>query len=149
MSNWIELNPESLNKNEEHIVNGIEVVVGLSPYDIPEMVRGHYDGAIKKFVIEFKYLDGQEPRKSISGNEHVTLAVGAHSGRLYAIQIDVDELSANAVKLSFSAAGNRFPDEVVSAIDSLRGKNPLKERHYAVARAVISDKARELLAETG
>jgi hypothetical protein len=139
MAEWIELDPEQLNQNERTCVNGIEINVGLSPYDIPERVRGSYDDDIGRFVIEFEYLDDNEPREISWQNEHVTLCVGENTGCLYAIHVDVESLGADAVKVRVSVA-----DAIRHLSEDER--HSAQRRHYEVAEEIIAKNAERLLA---
>ena len=68
----------------------------VSPYDVPEAVRGYYCNNKKCFVIEFKYISPEDivERKQSS---RVTLRIGKNSGRLYAIELDVQSFEAGEV----------------------------------------------------
>ncbi len=142
MSEWIELEPSSLGRNEHDQIDGVEIIVGLSPYDVPEAVRGGYDKDIGRFVIEFRYLDDGEERVSDAQEEDVVLLVGEHSKRLYAIHVDVDRLKAEKVGLKV------LIPEVDEAIDKLGRKPQYSGRlsHYEVAKDVISQNSEKLLA---
>jgi hypothetical protein len=86
MSEWIPLNVEQLSKRQSQ--EGTTEV--MSPYDVPEAVRGYYDQKSHHFVIEFRYI-GDESWKRERGDSQITLRIGRHSGRLYGIEADVQE----------------------------------------------------------
>jgi len=138
MQDWIPLDPVTLNPGEKEVVHGVEINVGLSPYDVPDGVRGYYDDDIKRFVIEFRYLDDEEDREPSWQNENITLVVGEHTGCLYQIHVNVDDLSANAVKLKLWVA---------DAIRDLTQDKEFSARrgHYDVANDVVSENADALL----
>ncbi len=49
---WIRVIPG----NYVALGDAIEVGILISPYDIPDGVRGGYDGDLKRFVVEFRYI---------------------------------------------------------------------------------------------
>ncbi len=141
MPDWIKLDPARLSRSETTHVHGVEISVGLSPYDIPDAVRGYYDDDVKRFVIEFNYLDDSEKRVPSWQNEHITLYVGQHTGCLYEIHVNVDELEAKTVKLNVT-----FVKWIDDAIQNLTRDKRLesRKRHYEVANAVVSENAEQL-----
>lgn len=96
MSEWVRLNAEKLNMPKRQAVRGADITVRMSPYDVPEAVRGYYDEELKRFVIEFRYI-GDEPFRQKQKGEHITLRMGRHSGRLYGIEVDVGAMKAQRV----------------------------------------------------
>ena len=146
MSGWLRLNQSELNKGTPKKINGVEVVVFLSPYDIPEGVRGDFDESLKRFVIRFKYLGGpekpNEPLEQVSQDDHVTLAVGRNSHRLYRVEIDVMSLGADEIVL-------KVAEDLDEAIDWLSEKRhrPSNRGRYDVAKMAISERKDELFRE--
>jgi len=102
----------------------------MSPYDIPQAVRGEFDEDRKRFVIEFRYISPEETA-SRQIDEHVILHVGENSGRLCGIEADVEAMNVNAVLLRIDRA----------AEESI---NPRLKPNYDVAKKIITEKAREL-----
>src|ERR1700722_8917367 len=102
MPHWIRLNPQELNRVDKEHVNGVEITVGMAPDDLPARVRGSYDATLGRFVIEFRY-PGKAEEKSVSRQENpnseVSLLVGAHSGRLYEIHVNVRAIGVQAIEL--------------------------------------------------
>ena len=140
---WIEISPDVFEDFEDkQQSDGVEIVVGLSPFDIPEGVRGHFDDARERFVIELKYMDTSERRLPQKLNQSVTVFVGENSHRLYEIELDVDKLGAESVQLSL----------VQKAIDSAVTNVPNKaNRLYGIAKRVLTstkDKLDEQLIST-
>lgn len=117
---------------------GISVHMIVSPYDIPEGIRGFFDNDKERFVIEFKYI-GDEPTEDRQEDKHYALRVGQNSGRLYAIEINVHELKAKSVSLQVGV----ILKEVARAFDKLASKplNAKRSLNYRLARnAVITTK---------
>lgn len=136
---WIDLEPELLNQSQPHIEkSGVEVVVGLSPFDVPEAVRGYQNDALKRFIIEFRYLGESERQVPQQIDDHVSLRIGENSNRLYEIQVDVDALQAKTVSLTFvvNKAMQRLAEDK---------KNPRKQAFYRMAGEVVRQKESELM----
>jgi len=143
MSSWIQIDASSLQTDELRRVAGVEIAIGLSPYDIPSDVRGFYDKELRRFVIEFRYALGEdEEREELPHSDHVTLFVGKESGCLYEIHLDVDEIGTTSVGLRM-----RLP-EVNSALLRLADTFPngVRKRHYKVMGEVVEEASQELLA---
>src|SRR5437899_1407154 len=85
---WVRLNPE-LKMRQKQTSDGVKVFV--SPYNVPEAVRGHYDEKARKVFVDFKYLDDEKESEEHQG-ERVAFRVGKNSGRLLGIQVDVAAL---------------------------------------------------------
>lgn len=140
MHEWIKLDPEKLNKPKLETIQGVEVEVMLSPYDVPDAVGGNYDKERKRFVIEFKYASGDEPRSVEWHDQYVNFIVGRNSQRLYGLEIDVDAMNAHAVSLKV------LEEKVDKAIDDLGRKLTRRSRlgNYGLAKEVISQSGRQL-----
>lgn len=141
MSEWVRLDAEKLNTPQPQAIRGVNITVRMSPYDVPEAVRGYYDKALGRFVIEFRYI-GDELLKQKQEGEHITLRIGRYSGRLYGIEVDVDAMRTQAVDLILEVS-----DAVLQAIDdSLAHVPPKRSRHenYEVARDAITQNKGEI-----
>ena len=134
MNEWVRLDAEKLNTPQSQAIRGVNITVRMSPYDVPEAVRGYYDEAQRRFVIEFRYIDDEPLQKKQEG-AHITLRIGRHSGRLYGIEVDVDAMKSQAVDLN-------------QAIDSLASLPRKRSRHenYEVAKKAIAEKKGEIFA---
>lgn len=89
-SMWID--PERLSKtSQKRNIDGIDLVVEISPYTKPEEVSGAYDPTKKTFVIEFDYFDNEPEGKSSSFDE-VVITEGKYTGKLLTISIPLDSL---------------------------------------------------------
>lgn len=77
--------------------------VVVSPYSVPDAVRGVRTSE-GRFRIEFRYIDGPEPTAAPKAlDEHVRVIEGRHSGRLLAIEVDIDSLGAKSVGIAIKA----------------------------------------------
>jgi len=133
---WIKLDSKNLNKPTSTEIKGVRVNVLLSPYDIPNSVRGYYDKDTSKFMIEFRYIT-EEPSKRQRHDDYLAFHIGKNSGRLYKIEIDVDSMKANAVELTLKT--------ISDAIQGMHPKNTQRKKNYEVARNVINSKKKDLL----
>lgn len=138
---WITLEAADFNlQPDRKKVHGVAVTVGLSPFDIPDAIRGRYDRELERFVIEFSYLDGDEKRLPSWQSEHLTLYVGERTGCIYEIQIDVESLKAGAVALKV---------QIQEAIGELSTSDRFagRRRNYELISEAVTRHADELLAE--
>jgi len=134
MSEWIQVNQKELNVPRTETRNGVEVQVFVSPYDIPEAVRGAYDKRVNRFAIEFKYLADEEPTvEQIDGD--MRLFVGKTSNRLHRIEIDVDRLDADCVYLHIFKGIERLVQ---------LQKKPYRQGNYRTAERIIQGRRSEL-----
>lgn len=137
---WLKLDAKKYDKESSDTENGVEFQLHMSPYDLPDAVRGGYSTDLKRFVIQFKYISA-EPTNEQVVDEHVTFRVGAHSRRLYSIEVDVDSMKADQVAL-----------RIVSAVDQLahsRRSRDIPEDNYGVVKDVIREKSSQLFALSG
>jgi hypothetical protein len=146
MPGWLKLDPRKLERERKEEVSGARVVVFLSPYDTPEAVRGFFDKALNRFVIQFKYLgcseEPDEPLDTESHDQHICLRVGRHSHRLYKVEIDVEQLGVSAVGLDVL----QQVDDAIDWLDSER-RRPSNRGRYGVTKQAISDRKDDLLSE--
>ena len=100
MSRWIQVDQKTVNPPRLERHQGVNLQVMVSPYDVPEAIRGEYDQGIKKFVVELKYLSAEEPPyEKLTKGGGIVLYVGERTKRIYRIEIDVDALDATQVSL--------------------------------------------------
>ena len=127
----------------------MEITVGLSPYDLPDGVRGHRDSSSGKFVIEFRYISNDEPVNSESVDDHVTMYLGKNTDRLYRIDVDIEAMDVDKVNLRVV-----LPQEIADAFEKLdrrrRFREKLKQRrhlrNHRIAAEVLEKSQQELLA---
>jgi hypothetical protein len=145
---WIELDPSQYGSMEEtERDDSVEITVGLSPYDLPDGVRGYYDNDVKRFVIEFRYLSNDEPLVPSESKEHVTLFLGKNSDRLCRIEVDIDRLKASVVDLKVV-----IPHEISEAIKGLSRSEKARQRilknrfkNHRIAAKVLQNRKYDLL----
>lgn len=145
MSDWLKLDQSKLARDraETRTERGVEIRLTLSPYDVPEAVRGYVDEQLKRFVIEFRYIQEEDWMRK-EHDAHLGLRIGKNSSRLYGIEIDTAGLGASRVLLNTTVA-----EMVDRALDSL-SEQPNGERrkgNYSVAKAVVDTESSELLRE--
>jgi len=142
---WLQVDTQDLNKEVTKTIRDVRVKVSLSPYDVPQMVRGFRETDSDFFVIELKYLT-DEPIKAVQAkNAPIELGVGVNSGRIYRIKVDVVKLGCTAVGLEF------VERDVLGAIEGLGASPPfnrLPER-YKLTRDVISSYGDRLFSGAG
>lgn len=137
---WISLANEHF-PMEGTSLQGVKVDVLVSPYDIPEAVRGYLDEQQECFVIEFKYISS-EPTIERAQDENVTLRVGRNSGRLYAIHLDVRKFNPSNVQLRLEVA-EALRNVMTHLVQ--QPVSPLRTSNYKMAKTVIEDKKKELI----
>lgn len=135
MTTWIpvdtmEMNPEK--KVEEH---GVELHVQISPYDVPQALRGGFNEESGRFEIEFRYI-GEEPVRKQAADEYLSFYVGKKSGRLYKIQLDVKAMKAHKVTLRVMPMG-----ELSQEIEKLHVRMPVRRANYKVVSDLIKSKS--------
>lgn len=138
MSEWIQLTPDEFELSKKRVIRGVQVGVRVSPHNVPKGVRGDFDSKLKRFVIEFKYLD-EEPLRVLEPSPFYRLKEGKNSGRLYAIEIDVQAFKAAAVQLNLQT-------QFTNAIDNFANsrKEEGAEENLDLLKAVIASKGKDL-----
>jgi SMC interacting uncharacterized protein involved in chromosome segregation len=143
----VSLDPSKLERHEHTKTDGVEIHVFMSPYDVPEAVRGRFDPSSRRFVIEFKYLDEEKATDEPHG-EYIVLRVGKNSKRLLGLQINVEALKERQVGVRV------FVPNLVASIRKAIGElsktrhlQPSRLRNYEVAEEVIADRSEQLFKE--
>lgn len=107
---WIELEERDFADTaapHQEEVRGIVLEVRVSPFSLPEAVKGTYDPESRLFEIRFRYLDGEEDAQLCQTHGHVRVFEGRNSGRIMRIEVDVDALGVEAVQLALKAIEQR------------------------------------------
>jgi len=146
MAPWRQLSAEKLNKGEERTEQGVVIHVFLSPYDVPEGVRGEYDEKSKVFRIEFKYLTDEESTEISEEGKSISLVVGRNSKRLLGISVDVHSLKADSIQLKLEVL--QLVEKAIAELEDT-GKPKQRKANYRLARRVIDEHRDELLAPLG
>jgi hypothetical protein len=138
MNKWIPVRPRQINLPRTMNIGGIESTVFLSPYDVPDGLRGRYDHEKGTFSIDFRYMGSEEPLERVEErriDEETVALVGRISGRLYRITVTLDAIG---IPVRTSAART----EVGAAISRLANSHfhPMKVDNYEVSRQAILDR---------
>ena len=81
-----------------------ELTVSLSPYDVPEAMRGRPDEGGRCFIIDFKYLTPSEPiAEAETDTDLVKIYLGKNSGRIYSIRACTDEGQRNVFSVQLES----------------------------------------------
>lgn len=96
--NWLPIKSDDFDVKSKGKRDGIHFEVSMSPYDIPQKVRGFFCKNRKRFVIEFKYLT-DEATKQRKLTPEVVASEGIKSGRLYTLEVDIQQLGVDKVSL--------------------------------------------------
>lgn len=144
MTDWISIDSSTLQDKQVEKKYGVKIVIGLSPFDIPEAVRGDYNARLDRFVIEFKYLGGTEDLVIGFEDKELSLWFGKKSGCLYKIHVDVKQMETESI-------GVRLMLDVDTALKSLEHKKKYHNRirHFKAAKAAIKENESELLLNVG
>ena len=139
-SPWLELDPESLAPPKDALVRGVTLRVVLSPYDVPDAVRGFRDAAKDRFVIEYRYID-DEPWTLEHHSDGISARIGKTSKRLYGFEIDTTKLGAQAIILEM----------IVATLDTLANspKRHARRENYKVARSALAARQGEVFQHLG
>ena len=134
---WLPVDAAAYDSDETVVRRGVEFHVFLSPYDLPEAVRGRLDPAAKRFVIEFRYLS-EERATEVVVDANVRFHVGKRSRRLQSIEVDVRGLGATQIALRI--------DQAIDSLPSKLRASHVPRANFAVAKSVFHRKQPELLA---
>lgn len=141
MSDWVKLNPSEFNKPEHVSVNGADIEVFLSPYDMPEAFRGSFIKQEGKFEIEFKYIGGNEPLEAKKVKDgSMLLQIGRHSKRLYRILLDIEP---DKREVTLSLLLPKFNKQLETLTRALGSDVP--ERNYKVTKEILAKKGNQIL----
>ncbi len=136
MDKWtpLELSPEKIKETVD--IGGVKVELLVSPYDVPEAMRVRYVSELKRLVIEFKYIDADEPIDAQNDDQHLTLYIGRNSKRLFKVEIDVDGLSSKEIS-----------ERTMTAIDRLINKSKSISflDNYKLARRAVHNSRNQLM----
>lgn len=134
-SKWTALDQEEWNRPQPENLQGVDIVAFMSPYDVPKAVRSYYDEDNRNYVIEFKYIGGEETLKSAAKDEHVVLWVGRDSRRLHRIDL---KAGSREPKWTLQIVPEAVP-EADKAIDKLASKSQLPPRtdNYELAKKIL------------
>ncbi len=138
LGRWIRVTPS----NYVVLGDAIEVGILISPYDIPDGVRGGYDKDLNRFVVEFRYMVDEEYR-SLDVDDGVCIRLGKHSGRIVGVEVDVDRLNISEVIVAVkdrSAAASAAIGKAMRNVDKMEDPRARRRENYIVAQRVLEDK---------
>jgi len=144
MKDWVILDQARLNQRREKEIRGVRINVFLSPYDIPQAIRGQYDQQIGQFLIEFKYME-DEPIVRDQKDLALVLRIGKNSGRLFGIEVDVDKLKASHVNLAMYLQ-NMVSQALHKRLEQLPSGSST-HRNYDLASDIIKERQADLFGE--
>lgn len=141
MSEWVQVDPITVNKEIQTNIRGVTVKVSTSPYDIPVKVRGYREPNSNFFVIELQYIMPSEPTREVrpSPGQPVILEVGTKSERIYKIKVDVVQLKAEAV--GFELFNQEVEQDITGVISTFSSQgNRIQGRYAATGQAIRSNR---------
>lgn len=135
VGSWIRVKPG------EYVALGdaIEVGVLISPYDIPNGVRGGYDDNLDRFVVEFRYMVNEEYR-SVGADNGTRIRLGKHSSRIIGVEVDVDRLGFAVAVQDRNAAAYAAIDKAMQNVEKIEDARARRRENYAVAQRILVDK---------
>jgi len=139
MNDWIPIDLDKVSTEPIRVPDDVHIELYLSPFAIPEAVRGRFDKKQGKFFIEFRY-SSNEPTLRERQNDDIALHVGKRSGRLYGIEVNVEHAQAKSVTLT-----TYIPKKISETIKRLANDRPdYRGDNFRVTNEVVDDR-RDLL----
>lgn len=143
MNSWLKLDERSLNEPTVKSKSGVRLEVSLSPFDIPEAVRGFREAETGWFCIQFRYPDSEEC-VSRKVSETMIVEEGKGSGRIQAIRVNVKGLDVGQVRLDLSIKVNRELNEGLSKFFKTR-TSTFASRQHGLTKRILNEKGRDLI----
>lgn len=136
---WIQIdNPLSVRSEAP---TQVEFRFLVPPHEVPQAVRGGFDKQINKFVIEIRYLDDEDFKRTVI-DSIVSLRIGKKSRRLLGIELDTTK--AGVAKIQFEV--HELEQEIEKALDKLvRDEGGREQKNYSMAKNAIESKRALLL----
>jgi len=124
VAKWKALDSRKLNQPSSEEVSGVEIRAYASPYDVPEAIRFYEYPDKCHFLIEFKYIGGEEAVTPSIEDEYIKLWLGRDSRRLCRVELDLKQYE---------------PDVVYRVIDRLasESQSPPRQGNYQIAKEVL------------
>jgi hypothetical protein len=145
--NWIKIDHGSIKTRKRKNIKGLQIEVSVSPYDVPEAIRGYKKDKSNRCIIQLRYLNDDEPKKSVVHDQNLSYVVGKNSRRLYSLEFDVDSSLLERWKpfehkLKWA--------EMSKTIDSLAGDKdePVNEENSELVKEAILHHRSELFEAT-
>lgn len=137
MSEWVRINPAKFNRPRRENIRGAAVEMFASPYEVPSAMRGGIDHDSGNYILEFKYIGGDEPLFIVEPVSDLKLTLGRNSRRIFKLELAP---KATGVKTTVH--------DVMLALDRTISDLTNKE-NYNVAKLVVKDRAEKLAAAAG
>lgn len=144
MSKWIPVTPSDVNAQKSTLEGGVKIEIHVSPYDMPQAVRGNYDREKRRFVITFKYMTPEEKTTSLPEDNGISLCVGARTHRVQSIEVDVDSLGVSTVQLAVEKAADMVKRQINTL---LTGGHSRYGQNAVAAKKVIERKRAEIFSD--
>ena len=137
IESWIRIKPG------KYIALGdsIEAGVLISPYDIPNGLRGGYGDDC--FVVEFRYMVNEEYR-SLDADNGTRIRLGKHSSRIVGVEADVDRLGFAVAVEERNAAAYAAIDNAMQNVEKIEDARARRRENYAVTQKILEDKQAEI-----
>lgn len=148
---WIPIDRSKVTAFEN--VNTTSGTLRLTPlsHDIPDMVRGSYDNEEALLRISFRY-NAAEQLVAIVLSEYFTVRLGKVTGRLFEIEIKLNELEKASPQGSSESRLNHAMQEFRDYLKTLPPNDRRRPKrnatlNYEVLRQELSKQAKPLVAE--
>lgn len=142
MTDWVEVDDSKYNGVKD--ARNVIIEMNVSPYDVPQHVRGGIDERHHRFVIEFRYIDDEDTRE-VKVDKHVQALIGRKSGRVYSLLVDVDERGKDPTLLTIGQPEEVRKDasqalgSIYKVVSSKQSSTRSREKNYSVAEKVLGD----------
>lgn len=135
---WISIDPATLDKKESSKVRGVEIIHGISPFDIPEAVCCFRSEHGDHIVLEFSYFGEGERTFKIPEGDGIVFLLGEATHRIKEIRLTCPKgLRDKSLVRPILHEGLRR-----IASDDRFGA---KRRHFAATETAIIDAEGELM----
>jgi hypothetical protein len=126
------------------------VSFGVSSHNIPTAIRGSYDSTNNRFVVELRYLDGEDYVRSLEEDGATVLRLGKNSRRLLGIELRTPALTGQLPKDGFqlSAIRQRTLEKLRSAVAKLETTKGQDPQSYRLAYKAVVDNLDPLLEQS-
>lgn len=136
----INIEQRTVNKAADQTLHDVTVKVMLSLFDVPHSVDTKFDKEARIFRLIFDYIGDEEPSIKKQGDPAVSLLVGKNSGRLYEIDIAIDQLEFKGdnskYELVIDVAENSVKHHIIT--------NPEASRSFEAVNRIFKNYSSEL-----
>ncbi|MEO6066970.1 MAG: hypothetical protein ABIQ41_03175 [Gemmatimonadales bacterium] len=135
-SHWIDLKATEFDREPGQNEAGSAFRVYVSPYDMPDAIRGRYETNPARLHIDFRYIS-EEPSTTQDLEPGVTVSYGKNSGRVHQIVIAIDALKRPHVAMFLHGVLEQLMKK------SVEGGGP--RNNFEIATRVVQAHETELL----